>query len=564
MKEKSIPFLGWGMFARGPSKKPINEGTALSSDQLVATVRGSKKFKLKADAPPMRSVLTQGMGVVGNDLSHIVVGDLGNREAVILVSEQSLGQSLHVDTRELVIKAGYTVSREHIADVSLIVDINNAINGQAADTKASDAGSVVHELIQAAIDDTTSDIHLCNREHTGMAMFRVHSNLYRYRSYDAEIGRQMVGYLYTQMADQKTRSKGTFSLEAKSMSCVIPYKFKGTSYKLRFKYIRLVDGWDMIMRVLPVETQNEQNITYADLGFEVSQRKLLAQCVSRSIGLIALLGPTNSGKSTTLKTCMEADPNRMQRKRYSVEDPVEYKIFGTSQISVQRDDHEEEVDSIKALNGILRDILRGDPDEVLIGEVRDASTAAIMADFILTGHKVYTSIHTSSAFGAILRLVRLGLDRHVLADQNFFSALVFQRLLPVLCDHCKVPASEVLTSEKLHVLQEKFGIDPGNVRCSAQGDCQHCKGRGIASSTAVAEIVAPDKNIRHLIAEGRDEEAELYWRRSRKSGYNDADMTGKTAYEHALYKVSQGWIDPRDLEREFEPLESYERVEVSL
>ena len=118
---------------------------------------------------------------------------------------------------------------------------------------------------------------------------------------------------------------------------------------------------------------------------------------------------------------MEADPNRRERKRYSVEDPVEYKIFGVSQISVQRDDHEEEVDSITALLGTLRDVLRGDPDEVMVGETRDPATASVVADFVMTGHKLYTTLHTSSAFGAILRLNRLGLDRHILADRHFIS-----------------------------------------------------------------------------------------------------------------------------------------------
>jgi type II secretory ATPase GspE/PulE/Tfp pilus assembly ATPase PilB-like protein len=343
---------------------------------------------------------------------------------------------------------------------------------------------------------------------------------------------------------------------------MVTTKVSGTLYKLRYKYIRLVDGWDVIIRILAVESQDQLNKTFADLGYEVSQIKLLTQCVSRSIGLIAFLGPTGSGKSTALKVSMEADPTRMQRKRYSVEDPVEYKIFGVSQISVQRDDHEEEVDSISALNGTLRDILRGDPDEIMVGETRDASTASIVADFVMTGHKLYSTLHTSSAFGAILRLDRLGLDRHVLADRQFLSALAFQRLLPVLCEHCKVPAGDVLPAGKLQLLQEKFGLDPALIRCSAQSDCQHCKGRGITGSTVVAEIVAPDKVIRRLIAENNDEQAESYWRQSRgETRFDDPDMTGKTAYEHALYKVSQGWIDPRDLEREFEPLESYELVE---
>ncbi|TES72611.1 GspE/PulE family protein [Pseudomonas syringae group genomosp. 3] len=566
-KDTKDPRQGVGLSffgSRRDKNTPALEDAAQLQSRLVAAIRKSPRLRQRDELPSHRSTVSQSHGVMGNDLSLVAVLDLGNREALLLVSEQALGQRLHLDLRSRLVTAGYALAQERLADVSLIAAVNQAINGAVADSKASDARSIVEELIHAAIEDQATDIHLCCREITGKALFRVHSRLYPYQQYSAETCSQMAGYLYSQMSDPLTRSDNTFSMAKKSLSCMVTVMVNSTLYKLRYKYIRMVEGWDVIIRLLPVETHNQLSKTFADLGYEVSHIKLLTRCVSRTIGLIAFLGPTGSGKSTALKVCMEADPNRMERKRYSVEDPVEYKIFGVSQISVQRDDHEVAIDSIQALNGTLRDILRGDPDEVMVGETRDASTASIVADFVMTGHKLYTTLHTSSAFGTILRLNRLGLDRHVLADRLFLSALVFQRLLPVLCVHCKVAAADVLPAAKLHLLQEKFGIDPASVRCSVQGDCTHCKGRGIAGSTVVAEIIAPDKVIRQLIAEGRDDKAETYWRQSRgETRFDDPDMTGKTAYEHALYKVSQGWIDLRDLEREFEPLDSYELAEVS-
>lgn len=567
MSSKDTKESGGLSFLRSRRDKASSVGledAAQLQARLIAAIRKSPRLRKRTELPAHRSTITQNHAVTGNDLSLVAVLDLGNREALLLVCEQALGQRLHLDLRSRLLAANYAVAQERLADVALIAEVNKAINSAAADINASDARSIVEELINAAIEDQATDIHLCCRDKTGKALFRVHSRLFAYQQYSAETCSQMAGYLYTQMSDPKTRSDNTFAMEKKSLSCMVTTKVKDTLYKLRYKYIRMVDGWDVIIRLLPVETHNQVSKTFADLGYEVSQVKLLTKCVSRTIGLIGFLGPTGSGKSTALKVSMEADPNRMERKRYSVEDPVEYKIFGVSQISVQRDDHEEAVDSIQALNGTLRDILRGDPDEVMVGETRDASTASIVADFVMTGHKLYTTLHTSSGFGAILRLHRLGLDRHVLADRQFLSALAFQRLLPVLCEHCKVPAADVLPAGKLQLLQEKFRLDPASVRCSVQGDCPHCKGRGIAGSTVVAEIIAPDKVIRQLIAEGKDDQAETYWRQSRgETPFDDPDMTGKTAYEHALYKVSQGWIDPRDLEREFEPLESYELAGVT-
>ncbi|MYM53584.1 ATPase, T2SS/T4P/T4SS family, partial [Pseudomonas aeruginosa] len=133
----------------------------------------------------------------------------------------------------------------------------------------------------------------------------------------------------------------------------------------------------------------------AERGYEDSQIHQIELAVGRSIGLISIAGPTGSGKSTTLKTMMEFDPKRMLKKRYSVEDPVEYKIFGVSRISNQRGDHEEEGGSNEDFIGVLRDVLRADPNDVMVGEIRDRVTTQMMADFVLTGHKIYTTVHTA-------------------------------------------------------------------------------------------------------------------------------------------------------------------------
>lgn len=563
MSTKTISSRGLLSFLGIARDKPhLQEDTTQHQAKLVASIRKGGRVSARTELPAFRSVLSPTLDVTGNDLSLISVVNLGNREALLLVSDSALGSRLHLEVRKKAEDAGYTLAAERLAATALIASVNNAINGEIADSKASDVRAIVEELIRDAIKDQAADIHLCKREASGMALFRIHSRMYQYQGYDVTTCEQMAGYLYTQMSDEKTRSNNTFSLENKSMSCMVRTTVNGTNYKLRYKYIRMFDGWDVIIRILADEKPGVVSKTFADLGYEESQDKQLAQAIARSYGFIAYTGPTGSGKSTALKASMESDPNRRFRKRYSVEDPVEYKIFGVSQISVQRDDHEDEEDSTKALIGTLRDILRGDPDDVMVGETRDRATASILADFVVAGNKLYTTLHTSSAFGAILRLVRLGLDRHILADRKFISAIAFQRLLPVLCDHCKVPAAEVLSERHLMLLKEKFKLDPTTIYCSNEGDCAHCHGLGITRSTVVAEIVSPDKTIRSFIAEGHDEQAEEYWRQSRRTAFDDADMTGKTAYEHALYKISRGWIDPRDLEREFEPLESYELVEV--
>lgn len=555
--------LLWGLLPRRGVKKNDMEEAAKSLSLIVASVRKAGRVRNRDDLPTYRAVISQNYGVTGNDLSFVAALDLGNRAVMLLVSENHLGMRLHLDLRRKVIEAGYRLTDERLADISLIASTNKAINRESADAKASDVLPIVSELIRDAVSEMATDIHLCCRESSGMALFRIHSRLYTYRNFEVLTCEQIAGYMYTQMADERSRSIGTFSLENKSMSCMIRTSVGSTKYKLRYKFIRLADGWDVVIRILPIETAGSKSKTFEELGYEVSQVRQLERAVSKSIGFIALTGPTGAGKSTTLKCAMEFDPNRRFRKRYGVEDPVEYKIFQVSQISVQRDDHEGEDENHKALNGVLRDILRGDPDEIMIGETRDRSTANIVADFVLTGHKLYTTLHTSSAYGAVLRLSRLGLDRHILADRQFLSAIAFQRLLPVLCSDCKVPASKVLLEDKLNLLSVRFGLNVDDIYCSSDKGCERCRHRGITGSTVVAEILSFDKVTRNFIADGRDDKAEEYWRQSRRTAFDDPDMTGKTAFEHALYKISKGMIDPRDLESEFEPLDSYELVEAT-
>lgn len=543
-----------------PRKDKPHDQDQLLKAQIIGRMRQVGRISDRQQIRSFRESIGRKVGVSGNNLSLLAVLDLGGREVVLLVAEKLAGQPAHMELRDRLIKEHYKLVDERLADVAVIAVLNEAIGRRVNDAAASDVNPLVEELFSYAVTQQSTDIHLCCREKTGMSLLRIHSRIFRYRQYDVETCQQMAGYMFSIMSEPRSQSTGTFSLENKSMSCMIRFSHKGLSYKLRYKFIRLADGWDVIIRVLPLEIPGANNKTFADLGYEESQIRMLELSVTKSIGLIAITGPTGSGKSTTLKTMMEFDPKRQLKKRYAVEDPVEYKIFGVSQISIQRSDHEQEDDG-KAWGGVLRDVLRADPNDIMVGETRDKATAKIVADFVLTGHKIYTTLHTASAIGSVLRLSRLGLDRQVLSDRQFIACLIFQRLLPVLCSHCKKPAADVLSARSKHLLMIKFGLNISSIYCCNDTGCEHCGNRGIVGSTVVAEVLTPDKVLRQHIAEGNDDKAEQYWRNSRTAAFDEPDMVGKTAFEHGLYKVSQGLIDPRDLEIEFEPLESYEIVQ---
>lgn len=511
--------------------------------------------------------------IKGNQLSMIAVVDFGTKEYGLFVVDGQLGGKLHESVREKLKSWGGVMRVERRADVAFIATLNNAISSSGKDANASDSSLLIKELYESAFDVNGSDVHLeCRKDTDGngfaVLKYRIHSQMVTRRQYSVPQADAMVAYMFTHMSDRTSLSDPTFRPDAKSQSCMVPMKGKDNrEYKLRLKYITLADGWDLIARVLPA--QAEEARSFEQLGYEKSQIDLMRNAVCKSIGLTVICGPTGSGKTTTLKTMMEFDPARGRRKRYSVEDPVEFKIFGVSQISIRRNDHDDDGSSAQFL-GVLRDVLRGDPDDVMVGEVRDSETAKLVSEFVLTGHKIYTSIHSSGAIQTYLRLNCLGVHQTIMTARDYASIFMFQRLLPTLCPKCKIklvdflgenPKSELQKTAKEIEYYFKLNLDDiyvANHSGCDQPGCFH----GVSGTTVVAEVFMPDPQIRQMISESKYDAAEVYWRKTRKTAYDDPDMTGKTAFEHALYKMSKGLIDPRSIEAEFEKISTYERIDL--
>jgi general secretion pathway protein E/type IV pilus assembly protein PilB len=201
-------------------------------------------------------------------------------------------------------------------------------------------------------------------------------------------------------------------------------------------------------------------------------------------GIILVTGPTGSGKTSTLYTALAAI-NDAVRKIITIEDPVEYQLKGVNQIQVS------EKAGLTFARG-LRSILRHDPDVVLIGEIRDAETAQIAVQASLTGHLVFSTLHTNDAPGALTRLVDMGVEPYLVASS--LEAVLAQRLVRVLCKHCKQedhsPAAEAFKA--------KVGIPAGTVIYRSVG-CRECRNTGFFGRHAIFEWMDTDNEIRKLI-----------------------------------------------------------------
>jgi len=357
------------------------------------------------------------------------------------------------------------------------------------------------------------------------------------------------------MAEQGTSVHGNF-IAHEHQECVIPFPDKeNPTHKIRYTKIVGSGGFRVILRLLPTALSDSGVPPMLEaLGYSQDQSRHLYAAARKSSGLIVVSGPTGSGKSTALKTLMTHSPTRHERIQYSLEDPVEYKIFGVFQISVN--DENEMIDALKK-------VLRGDPDEVMVGEVRSKEMMSMLKNVVLSGHQVMTTIHTPSAIEIIKRITadEMGVPRDILDGRNFLSALVHQRLIATLCDGCKLPAynapESIFPSELRTSLTTKFGLDISKMFVANPCGCKQCGGSGANGQTILAEVIRPTQEMRKCFRDGRDGEAEAMWRYTRTHHFDHEDCTGKTFIEHGLYKVSIGLIDPVMLDT-LEPLESYE------
>lgn len=258
-------------------------------------------------------------------------------------------------------------------------------------------------------------------------------------------------------------------------------------FDLRISSMPARHGEDMAIRLLPSRAE----FKFEHLGMQAEALEVFEKLVAKPHGIVFVTGPTGSGKSTTLYTCLSRINSR-ERKIITVEDPIEYEIAGITQIQVN--------------TGIgltfartLRNILRHDPDVIMVGEVRDSETAGIAIQAALTGHLVFSTLHTNDAASGVTRLVDMGIDPFLIASS--VEAFVAQRLIRLICPSCKekVPAKEA--KQYVAKWNERTGSvseSPAADICRGRG-CDECGGTGYLGRTAIYEFLLMDEDIKILV-----------------------------------------------------------------
>jgi general secretion pathway protein E len=338
---------------------------------------------------------------------------------------------------------------------------------------------LVNSLMSQAVKDRASDIHIEPFERDLMVRFRIDGILYeiikppkRFQNSIISRVKIMAGL---NIAEKRLPQDGRIRL-----------KVAGKDFDVRVSSVPTGYGERIVMRLLERSNIMQDLPT---LGFSFRNLKAIEHVIHSSHGIFLVSGPTGSGKTSTLYACL-AQINKPELNILTIEDPVEYQLNGVGQVQVNA-----KIELTFASG--LRSFLRQDPDVIMVGEIRDRETAEIATQASLTGHLVFSTVHTNDAPGAITRLVDMQVEPFLVASS--LMAVLAQRLVRTICPSCK--ESYVPTREELLEL----GLNPKEIKQLWRGKgCDLCQNKGYLGRMGIFELMLVDENIRQLILQNAD------------------------------------------------------------
>ncbi len=432
-----------------------------------------------ATCDPLNLVARQS---VASSVDHPVIWHVGQRTRVAEGLQKLYG--LGADTFEKILRGRADWGGE---------DAQEEIN--VLDAPEDDEASVVrfvNQIIRRGLEQRATDIHVEPQQDRLRIRYRIDGRLEELpvpdniKALQASVIARLKIMARLDIAERRLPQDGRINLE-----------MDGVPIDVRVATIPSVEGESISLRLL-----GQQEMSLNLLGLPKAFRSTLQELLKLPNGIVLITGPTGSGKSTTLYTFL-SELNQTHRRIVTIEDPVEYKIPGVVQIAVK-----PEI-GLTFSTG-LRSILRGDPNVVMVGEMRDLDTTEIAIRAALTGHLVFSTLHTNDAIGAITRLLDMGVEPFLVgsAVRAFFA----QRLVRRLCPLCKKPVH--IEDSELDAIAFPRHM-PGQIH--RPGGCESCRGTGYQGRLAIYEMCLVTQGLQHLI-NSRAHPSE-YYLQAVKDGY---------------------------------------------
>jgi len=339
---------------------------------------------------------------------------------------------------------------------------------------AQDASIIkfVNQILSEAIDRRATDVHFEPFEDVLRVRYRVDGVLQ-----EANIPPEVRRFQLAIVSRLKILSRLDIAEKRLPQDGRIKLKVAGREVDVRVSVIPMLHGEAVVLRLLD---RGETLRGLEHLGMSPEDRGLFEEVLSLPHGIVLVTGPTGSGKTTTLYAALSRI-NEIERKIVTIEDPIEYHLHGINQIQV----------STKAgltFSRGLRSILRHDPDVILVGEIRDMETAEIAVQASLTGHLVFSTLHTNDAPGATTRLVDMGVEPYLVSSS--LELVLAQRLVRLICPHCKEPAPPDPAAEASDDAPRESWYGRG---------CRHCHGGGYMGRMGIFEVMPVDEEIREMV-----------------------------------------------------------------
>ncbi|MBN2377637.1 MAG: type II/IV secretion system protein [Sedimentisphaerales bacterium] len=441
--------------------------------------------------------------------------------------EMALAPSLEIERcikRYLGVGADTMQSMVSQANASGLEIIEKSIEGDIDLTDEDEGATIirfVNQILTEAIELRATDVHFEPFEDVLRVRYRIDGVLQEatipadVRRFQMAIVSRLKILSFLDIAEKRLPQDGRIKI-----------RIAEREIDVRVSVIPMLHGEAVVLRLLD---QTSMLLGPEQLGMSEEDRHNFERIMTLPHGIILVTGPTGSGKTTTLYAAL-SQINDIERKIVTIEDPIEYQLRGVNQIQV----------STKA--GLtfargLRSILRHDPDVILIGEIRDLETAEIAVQASLTGHLVFSTLHTNDAPGALTRLVDMGIEPYLVASS--LEAVIAQRLVRLICSECREETAEA----ELDILRQQFGGELPEVLCHGRG-CRNCQGTGYLGRQGIFELMVVTEEIRGQILEGASSRAirKTAARQGMKSLREDAFrylVQGQTTVEEVM-RITKG------------------------
>lgn len=449
------------------------------------------------------------------DRANIAVLDVGGNRAVILWAGEA-GAPLLAGVRSRAQSIGYDVLdvRATTAEVVALLDVDRGHDDAVEALEQTSATRLLDQILGEAVAQRASDIHIQMRRRHADVIVRVNGELTQQRQISTAEAESVVRAAYAQADVDSRMGKPQFNPRLYQDAALT----RSVSVNGRFQEVKIrwasgpvwPDTFDVSLRLLTTGQAGRVK-GLGELGFQPGQVDALTTAVKKPSGVILLCGTTGAGKTTTLATLSDMWLRRYKGRRLlrTIEDPPEIEIPRARQMPVSRN---ERGGREEGFHQALRAAMRMDPDALVLGEVRDETTANLLQQAVQTGHKVLTTVHAGTVFAGLSRLITLGVSRENVASDGFINAIVHQTLVQQVCRYCSKPLVSVagdIDPSLLHDVEQLLAGDLAGARVRGDG-CEHCS-RGVSGRQAVASILVPDAMMLDMLRLGHDAQARLHW-----------------------------------------------------